>query len=284
MDVERSLYIHFVTALISTVLPTMTDFYALFQSTQRQRVSDGAIAPLFTPDSNHRTLILIWSQLGDFDSLEYAGWLQRESAALEQQHITVRAVGIGDRAAGQRFCEYTGFPSQHLFVDPQAELHQQLQLYPGLKVKLPGLSAGQIAWLNLLLMCAGIGSPGTLREVFRGYLGDRSAPQLIANDQVVQARPLPPLNGSFFRLAGGEGFQRPFELATLRLRNMSESLGHWNTYVSDVNYLTQRGATFLFDPQGRLIYEYRDRGILGFAADMSRPLSFLKSDPSTPTV
>ena len=124
-------------------------------------------------------------------------------------------------------------------------------------------------------MCAGIGSPGTLAEVFRGYWGDRRAPQLIDDDEVVRAAPLPAIKGSFFKLAGGEGFQRPFELATLRLRNMAEVLGHWNTYAPDKAYLTQRGGTFLFDSQGKLLYEHRDRGILGFAADMSNPLSFL---------
>jgi hypothetical protein len=36
--------------------------------------------------------------------------------------------------------------------------------------------------------------------------------------------------------------------------------------------LTQRGGTFLFDSQGKLIYEHRDRGILSFAENMSNPL------------
>ena len=27
-------------------------------------------------------------------------------------------------------------------------------------------------------MCAGVGSPGTLPEVFRGYLGDKAAPEV----------------------------------------------------------------------------------------------------------
>jgi AhpC/TSA antioxidant enzyme len=126
-----------------------------------------------------------------------------------------------------------------------------------------------------LLMCAGIGSPGTLAEVFRGYRGDRQAPQLINDDEIVRATPLPPLKGEFFKLAGGTGFQRPFELATLRLRNMAEVLSHWKTYVPDATYLTQRGATFLFDANGQLLYSHRDRAILGFAANMSRPLSFL---------
>ncbi|MFN9865723.1 MAG: AhpC/TSA family protein, partial [Pseudanabaena sp.] len=89
--------------------------------------------------------------------------------------------------------------------------------------------------------------------------------------------PLPPLRGSFFKWAGGSGFQRPFELATLRLRNMAEVLGNWNAYVPDASYMTQRGATFLFDANNQLIYEHRDRGILGFAVNPSYPLSFLFS-------
>ena len=126
-----------------------------------------------------------------------------------------------------------------------------------------------------MLMCAGIGSPGTLLEVLRGYTGDRHAPQLFANDEIIKDTPLPQMKGSFFKLAGGENFQRPFELATLRLRNMTEVLSNWSTYVPDASYLTQRGGTFLLDGE-QLLYEHRDRNILGFAANMSNPLSFIK--------
>jgi AhpC/TSA antioxidant enzyme len=250
--------------------------YTIFQQTQALRVSDGKIAPILEGhESATKTLVLVWPQLGDFDSLEYAWWLMRDRERWQPQNITMRAIGIGNRASGEQFCQYTGFPTDCLFVDPQAELHHQLGLYAGLSLKVPGFSARQNAWLNLLLMCAGIGSPGTLAEVLRGYRGDRTAPQLIAPDELVQATPLPGIKGSFFDLAGGSGFQRPFELATLRLRNMAESLGKWPTYVPDAAYMTQRGGTFLFDPQGTLLYEWRDRGILGFAANMSDPLSFL---------
>jgi peroxiredoxin len=250
--------------------------YTIIHQTQRQRVSDGMTRSLLENCENApRILVLVWSQLGDFDTLEYAFWLQREAEQLQAKGIAIRAVGIGNLDSGKQFCHYTGFPAEWLFVDPEAQLHRQLNLYPGLNLKLPGLSTTQRAWLNLLLMCAGIGSPGTLAEVFRGYRGDRNAPQLIGDEEVIKAKPLPPLKGSFFQFAGGRGYQRPFELATLRLRNMGEVLSHWQTYVPNPAYMTQRGATFLFDTDGNLLYEHRDRGILGFAANMSRPLSFL---------
>lgn len=257
--------------------------YDILSQSQRQRVSDGAMTSPLTQRETAHTLVIVLPQLGDFDSLEYAWWLQREAAMLQAKGVTVRAVGIGDRAAGQAFCDFTQFPADHLWVDPTAELHRQLGLYEGLTLNLPGLSAGQAAWLNLMLMCAGIASPGTLAEVFRGYRGDRNAPQLIGDDEVIKARPLPPLKGRFFAIAGGSGFQRPFELATLRLRNMAEVLGKWNTYVPNAAYLTQRGGTFLFDAQNEVVYEHRDRGILDFAANKSYPLDFLATLP-TPDV
>jgi AhpC/TSA antioxidant enzyme len=250
--------------------------YEIFKQTDRERVSDGSIVPILSDcQTATKLLIIICPQLGDFDSLEYAWWLNREQEQLKSSGVTVRMVGIGDRSSGQKFCEFTKFPAEWLFIDSQAEIHSQLNLYAGLSLKLPRFSATQNAWLNLILMCAGIASPGTLREVFRGYKGDRSAPQLIADREIVKAKPLPPIAGSFFNLAGGNGFQRPFELATLRLRNMAEVLGNWQTYVPDPTYLTQRGGTFLFDDRGVLLYEHLDRGILGFAANMSQPLSFL---------
>lgn len=256
------------------------DTPAILQQTQLARVSDGQISNLFaTCDPARYTLLLVWPQLGDFDSLEYAWWIERDRTRLETANIQVRAVGIGNQAAGAKFCDYTGFPPAHLYVDPSASLHQQLGLYRGLKAGLPGLNPQQKGYLNLLLMCAGLGSPGTLAEVLRGYTGDKSAPQLIGDEEVVKAAPLPALKGEVFKAAGGKGFQRPFELATLRLRNMAEVLSHWRTYVPDAAYLTQRGATFLFRPgdSPELIYEWRDRAILGFAENMSQPLSFLEN-------
>ena len=205
--------------------------------------------------TGERRLVLLFSQLGDFDSLEYAQALVAAMPQLQRAGLHLLAIGIGDDDSADRFCAFTGFPRSCLQVEPDNRLHLALGLYQGLQA--PGGP-----WPNLLLMCAGIGSPGTLAEVFRGYTGDRSAPQRLTT----------PL----FRLAGGEGFQRPFELASVRLQNMVEVLGRWRTYVPCDDYITQRGGTFLLDADDSLLYVHRDRGILGFSETMANPLQFLE--------
>ena len=202
-----------------------------------------------------RRLVVLLPQLGDFDSLEYGQALAEALPQLQAAEIGLLAIGIGDQGGAERFCAYTGFPIRCLEVDAEPELHRALDLYPGLRHP-----SGP--WPSLLLMCAGIGSPGTLAEVLRGYSGDRRAPQR--------------LKARLFDLAGGEGFLRPFELATVRLANMVEVLGHWRTYVPRDDFLCQRGGTFLLDSDNSLLYQHRDAGLLGFSATMERPLSFLE--------
>jgi len=205
-------------------------------------------------EPGRRRLVVLFSQLGDFDSLEYALALAAALPRLQASGIVLLAIGIGDDPGAERFCRHTGFPRAQLEMQAEPRLHRELGLYGGLQTPLG-------PWPALLLMCAGIGSPGTLNEVLRGYTGDRSAPQR--------------LQEPLFALAGGEGFQRPFELATVRLRNMIEVLSHWRTYVPRDDFLTQRGGTFLLEADDSLLYCHRDAGILGFSATMNRPLSFL---------
>jgi len=57
---------------------------------------------------------------------------------------------------------------------------------------------------------------------------------------------------------------------------MAEVLGHWRTYVPRDDFLTQRGGTFLLEADDTLLHDHRDRGILGFAENMNRPLQFLE--------
>jgi hypothetical protein len=234
---------------------------------QRQRLLE-RLQGIAGMERGRRRLVLLLSQLGDFDSLEYAQAIVPVLPALKASEIALQAIAIGDQAGRERFCAFTGFPIERLQVEPNADLHRSLGLYAGLQT--PGGP-----WPGLLLMCAGVGSAGTLAEVLRGYTGDRSAPQRIADQETIQAGPLPPIQGSLFARAGGRGFQRPFELATVRLRNMSEVLAHWRTYVPDDAYICQRGGTVLLDRDDSVLYEHRDRGILGFSETMARPLSFL---------
>ena len=217
--------------------------------------------------SGRRRLVAVLSQLGDFDSLEYAQALGSAWPQLQEAGIDLVAIGIGDGPGADRFCRFTGFPRERLVVDAEPQLHRALDLYAGLPT--PGGP-----WPALLLMCAGIGSPGTLAEVLRGYTGDRQAPPRFADDAPIELGALPPMRGSLFA-ALGQGYQRPFELATVRLRNMVEVLGAWRTYVPRDDYITQRGGTFLLDANDALLYSHRDRGILGFSATMARPLAFL---------
>lgn len=204
--------------------------------------------------SGRRRLVLLLPQLGDFDSLEYAQALVPALPRLEAAGIALLAIGIGAGAGADRFCATTGFPRSCLQVDAEPTLHRALGLYEGLAV------AGG-PWASLLLMCAGLGSPGTLPEVLRGYTGDRSAaPRL--------AMPL------FDRV--GRGFLRPFELATVRLANLREVLGAWRTYVPDDRWLAQRGGTFLLEADDTLLYAHRDPGLLGFSETMAEPLRFLE--------
>lgn len=208
-----------------------------------------------------RRLLVVWGQLGDFDSLEYAQALVPALPELERSGIALHAFAIGNAAGRERFCHYTGFPLERLTTVGDNSLHLSLGLYSG-------LASGAGPWPDLLLMCAGIGSPGTLPEVLRGYTGDRSAASRL---------PWP-----LFRLAGSETTLRPFELATVRLQNMVEVLGRWRTYVPSDDYLTQRGGTFLLEADNTLAYEHRERGILGFSETMARPLQFLEPFLTTP--
>ena len=213
-------------------------------------------------------LVVLLPQLGDFDSLEYAQALVADMPKLKAAGIATLAIGIGNADSADRFCTFTGFPKQSMLVDDEPTLHRALGLYAGLQT--PGGP-----WPALFLMCAGIGSPGTLFEVFRGYTGDRSAPQRIANNETINISPFPSVTGSFFSRAGGEGFQRPFELATIRLRNMIEVLSNLHTYLPRDEFITQRGGTYLLDADDTLLYSYHDKGILGFSETMAKPLSFL---------
>ena len=80
---------------------------------------------------------------------------------------------------------------------------------------------------------------------------------------------------NFFTYLFGNGYLRPLELATYRLKNMIEILTNWNTYFPYSEYLTQRGGTFLLDSQNNVIFTYKPGSLLCYSSDKSKPLAFL---------
>ncbi len=191
-----------------------------------------------------RHVFLFLSHFGDLTSWEYAQKLRDKWDRIEALADGVTVVGLGSRESGQKFAELLNFPTDALFADPDGELYEQLGFERGF---LPDSDVSP--YLKLLPMLAGIGSPGTLQEVLRGYVGDRDAKQIFES-------------GPFDVL--GKDYQRPFELATLRLRNMVGILPNWGALVSSDALITQQGGTLVF--QGtEVIHEQRDTGILKYA-------------------
>lgn len=261
--------------------------FAPYQQLKAAQVKDPRTGGLVSPLdglAGSKSLVVLLPQLGEFDSSEYCEQLV---ASLDDQRaasVKLRVVGIGDQAAAERFCAFTGLPPDMLLVDPDGAVHRSLGLHEGPGWEVPeAVSDGAIrlllstlpggapsddallrpafkAWLNYLAMCAGVGAPGTLQEILRGYLGDRSAPERFASDAVVKAGPIvigpgvgPVELGAlkYTQWWGDEaGYQRPIELATVRLRNMVEVLTQWETYVTNPEAIALRGATYLFDEAG----------------------------------
>lgn len=122
---------------------------------------------------------------------------------------------------------------------------------------------------------------------FWGYFGDKSAPERLRADETVRVgEDLIAVTGvtdvklgpiSYQSLWKHEkGYQRPAELATVRLRVMVEVLSNFGEYVPDQRHLHLRGATYIFDRDGKVEYFHRDTGVLAYSKTMPRPLTFLK--------
>ena len=156
--------------------------------------------------------------------------------------VKLVVVALGSLASAREFSSVTGFPPHRLLSDSSGSCHLALGYSRGFA------ASGVSPYVRLLAMLAGLGSPGTIQEVFRGYVGDRTAPPVFG--------PSSPFD------VLGKGYQRPFELATLRLMNMGNSLGRWEALKpqDEEQLLWQGGALVL---RGRdAIFSHADKGIL----------------------
>jgi len=227
--------------------------------------------------SGKRTIVLFLTQLADFDSWEQAKFMVDDLPRLEAANVNVIAFGLGSVQAGEQFCERTKFPKEKLIVTTSSKLYRKMEYSPGfgdaLPVKLPGM-------VKLLVMCAGIGSPGTLKTVISGYFGSKNKPPVLvegSNADVPEVRKL--MDATL-----GAEYLRPFEMATLRLANMTEILNNWDDLVcEDDQLLVQRGGSMVLDEEGEIVFDHVDPGILGYC-DPKRLTQFalLEGDPKAP--
>ena len=215
-------------------------------------------------------LIVLFGLLGDFDSFEYAINLKNFVDNHPDNNLDVFAIAIGKQNGKEKFCKFTGFKEENLVVVSDNQIHNNLKVSKGLDVGLGG-------WINMLLMLSGINSFKTIREVIRGYTGDRKAKQIYSEFDKIEVLKLLRFSGDSFKKVFGNGYLRPLELATFRLNNMNEIIKNWDDYILNEKYLPQRGASFLLDDKNQIIYKFFSNDVLGYSSNMRDPLEFLSN-------
>ena len=213
-------------------------------------------------------LIILFGLLGDFDSIEYAINLKKFIDNNQNINIDVFAIAIGNESGKEKFCKFTDFPKDKLKVVSDNKIHNDLMLYKGIDIGFGG-------WVNMLLMLSGINSTRTLKEVFRGYTGDRNAKQIFSDLDRIKIPKFINFSCKSFTYAFGDGYLRPFELATFRLKNMIEIIQNWEHYIMKTKFLPQRSASFILNSNNELLFKYFSRDVLGYSSDMVDPLRFL---------
>jgi len=213
-------------------------------------------------------LIVLFGLLGDFDSFEYAINLKNFIDNNEAENLDIFALGIGNQNGKEKFCNFTGFSKKNLIVVSDNQIHNNLKVSRGLNTGLGG-------WINMLLMLSGINSFKTIQEVIRGYTGDRKAKQIYSEFDNIDVLKFLKFSGNSLKKVFGDGYLRPFELATFRLNNMNEIIQNWSDYILHEKYLPQRGASFLLNDKNQVIYKFFSSDVLGYSSNMRDPLEFL---------
>jgi len=219
-------------------------------------------------NSKKNKLIAFVGLLGDFDSFEYAINLRKFGISNNLENLDIIFIAIGNEKGREKFCKYTGFSEKNLKVVNNDKLHQLVGASKGLDIGLGG-------WINMILMLMGIGSSKTIIEVIRGYTGDKGASQIYNNNDQINLFNVFKFSGKLFGQPFGEGYLRPFELATFRLNNMIEIFKNWKDYMIDTKYLPQRTCTFILDQNNDVIFKYFSKDILNYSRNMKSPLDFL---------
>ena len=217
-----------------------------------------------------KCLIVLLGSFADFDSFEYCQQLSSHSDKLANNSVDLKIIGIGSEKSKEFFCKFNKIDVTKVIAVRNDKLHKKLKLNPGFVSPMPAI-------INLLIMCMGINSKGTIKEVFRGYFGDKNSKSLFAFDEEINIGNFTLFKGRMFDIFSKKQTLRPFELATKRLLNMIEILSNWGTYVPDPSFLTQRSATILLNEKDEVMYKFFSESVLGYSRKMSSPLSFLNN-------
>ena len=213
-------------------------------------------------------LIVLFGLLGDFDSFEYAINLKTFIDKNQENNLDIFAIAIGKPNGKEKFCKFTGFHKENLIIVSDNQIHNNLKVSRGLDIGLGGC-------INMLFMLSGINSFKTIKEVIRGYTGDRKANQIYSEFDNIDVLKFLKFSGNSFKKVFGDGYLRPFELATFRLNNMNEIIQNWSDYILNEKYLPQRGASFLLNNKNQIIYKFFSKDVLGYSSNMRDPLGFL---------
>ena len=216
-------------------------------------------------------LIVLLGLLGDFDSFEYALNLKDYIKNDQNKDLDIFAIAIGNEIGKEKFCDFTGFPNENLEIVSDNKIHLNLRVSNGIDLGLGG-------WINMLIMLSGINSLKTIKEVLRGYTGDKNSKQIFSDDDHIKLFNFIKFSGIYFRNTFGDGYLRPFELATYRLNNMIEIIQNWSDYIIDNKYLPQRNASFLLNDKDQIIYKYYSNDVLEYSSKMEDPLWFLSDN------
>ena len=250
-------------------------------STALTRVADGASVDLGAAlaDTTAKTLLVLGTHAGDFNSVEYA---QKLRAALPK----LRAKGVerclfvvnGAASSCAKLAELVDLPADvEVLADPSGEAGRKFGVSRGWQADNDDISP----YLKLFVVGLGFGDLGTLPAVLIGYTGNPNGRREWIDSALKQgqlagrsAGPLPDileLDGSGeivankfddFPLVSGWGV-RPLELATLRLQNLlGVQFANWEALKPvDDRLLTQLGGCTVVGPGGTPLFNWLDRGL-----------------------
>ncbi|CAM9485224.1 unnamed protein product [Ectocarpus fasciculatus] len=238
---------------------TTSDEYELLRGVTVKSASSGEEMDLLSawePAPGKKTIVAFFTHTADFNSWEYAQKLRHYLPQIDDAGVGVVGVSLGTVDAARDFCAETGFPLDNMFMDAKGQAYSALGFSNGFEPRLPG-DRKINPYLRLLPMLAGIGSPGTIQAVLKGYVGDPNSNA----DWISSA--LSMVDNKEFDFLGTRG-SRPLEVATLRLQNMRQIVTKWNKLAPpDKELITQQGGTVVFEGRDK-IYSFKDKAsILG---------------------